>query len=38
VAYYAVLAGEDVRKFAKRGYEYDVITIVTKVSERNPAR
>jgi hypothetical protein len=29
---------EGVRKFAKRGYENDVITIVTKLLERNPAR
>lgn len=27
-----------VRRFAKRGYENDVITIVTKLLERNPAR
>ena len=29
---------QGVRKFAKRGYENDVITIVTKLLERNPAR
>ena len=27
-----------VRKFAKRGYENDVITIVTKLLERNPSQ
>lgn len=29
---------EGVRRFAKRGYENDVITIVTKLLERNPTR
>jgi hypothetical protein len=29
---------QGVRRFAKRGYENDVITIVTKLLERNPAR
>jgi hypothetical protein len=30
--------GQGVRRFAKRGYENDVITIVTKLLERNPVR
>lgn len=39
-AHYAVRAGAGggVRTFAKRGYENDVITIVTKLLERNPSR